>query len=388
MRIFVRPALRRGAAFALAAAACVALTGAYMPGEPPPRPNLLINPTAAIDQANEGNAITSSAGVLNAYAVDGFRVWLNSTAATKAVVSCQRTSDAPAGYTYSLKCAVTTGASSVGAGDYLAIAIPIEAATLQDALLGTAGAQSLCRQWQVKSSIASYTYGWALQNFAQTRSLPNAEAIASAAAWTPVSSCFTGDTAGTWVTSGNAGGAYLIVTVAAGSTYQGAAGSWTGANDYGTSALTNSILTTTGATFEIANAKLEVSPVVTPFLQLLAQQELARCQRYYEKSYDLGVLPGTALGRTGQEFFGYWGASTATYSFGVRYKTPKRAAPVVTLYSPTTGSSGAVDNGATADVTASAAQIGLEGFQAGTVSFTPSGIGNGLRIQWTADSRL
>jgi hypothetical protein len=128
--------------------------------------------------------------------------------------------------------------------------------------------------------------------------------------------------------------------------------------------------------------------VVTPFQQLPAQQELARCQRYYEKSYDLGVLPGTALARTGQEFFGYYGTTGAAYSFGVRYKTPKRAAPSVTLYSPTTGSSGVSDNGGSADVTTSPAQIGIEGFQAGANSFTPAAIGNGLRIQWTADSRL
>src|SRR4029077_16929784 len=117
-----------------------------------------------------------------------------------------------------------------------------------------------------------------------------------------------------------------------GSTYQGAAGVWAGANYYGTSALTNSLLTTTGATFQLTSAKFELSPVVTPFQQMPVQQELARCQRYYEKSYDLGILPGTALARTGQEFFGYWGTSAASYSFGVRYKTPKRAAPAVTLF--------------------------------------------------------
>src|SRR6185437_8721019 len=98
-----------------------------------------------------------------------------STATTKAAVSCQRTADAPTGYTYSLKCTVTTGASSVGAGDYLIVAIPIEADAIQDARLGTASAQTLCRQWQVKASTGSYSYGWALQNFAQSRSLPNAE---------------------------------------------------------------------------------------------------------------------------------------------------------------------------------------------------------------------
>jgi hypothetical protein len=84
--------------------------------------------------------------------------------------------------------------------------------------------------------------------------VPNVEPIASAATWPSLSCCFTGDSAGSWVTSGTAGGTYLIVTVAAGATYQGTAGAWASSNYYGTSALTNSILTTTGATFQITNA--------------------------------------------------------------------------------------------------------------------------------------
>ena len=191
------------------------------------------------------------------------------------------------------------------------------------------------------------------------------------------------------MTSGNAGGAYLYITIAAGSTYQGTGATWAGSNFYGTSALTNSILTTVNATFQITNVKLEIAAAASPFRRRPVQQELALCQRYYEKSYDPGIVPGTALARTGQEFFGYWGTSAAAYSFGVRFKVPKRAASTVTLYSPTTGASGNVDNGASADVAAIAAQIGFNGFQAAaTSSFTPSAIGNGLRIHWTADARL
>lgn len=371
------------------AAAIVALgglTGAYMPGEPTSQPNLLINATTEIDQANEGAAVTSSGGTLNAYVVDGFKVALNSTATTKAVVSCQRASDAPTGYAYSLKCTVTTAASSIAGGDYLTIAIPIEADNLQDAQLGTASAQTLCRQWQIKSSIGSYSYGWALQNFAQTRSYPNAETIAGANSWTPFSSCFAGDTGGTWVTSGSAGGAYLIVAVAAGPTYQGTGGAWAGADTFATSVVTNSILTTTSATFEITNAKFEISPVPTPFRRQSAQQELARCQRYYEKSYNLGTALATAA-RVGDDGVYIQAAATSTLAFYPRFRVAKRTTPSITIYSPNSGASGNVWNSSAGDVSASAANVALGGFEVAAGS-SALATNNVVEAQWAADSRL
>ncbi len=351
--------------------------------------NRLINPTMEIDQVHEGNSVALVSGT-PAYIVDGVKVGFVSTGhTTNATLSCQRVADAPQGYTYSLQCTVGTAASAVGSGDYIVALIPIEADNIQDALLGTAGAQTLCVQWQSKISIGSYVAGWAFQNFAQTRSYPNAVPASTAATWTANQACFTGDTSGTWVTSGNNGGAYLVLTFAAGGTFQNTGATWAAGDYFAASSQSNSLLTTAGSTFEITNVKFEMAPASSPFRRRPIQQELALCQRYYEKSYDLGVLPGTAAARTGQEFFGFWGTTNATYSFGIRFKVPKRAAAAVTVYSPTTGASGNVDNNTTADVAAAAAQIGLEGFQVGTTAaFTPAAIGGGLRVHWTADARL
>jgi hypothetical protein len=389
----VRGLARLAALGVFAALIAGGLTAAYVPGTPLPAANILINPTAEIDQANEGSAVASSAGVLQSYVVDGFGVHLNSTATTKAAVSCQRASDAPIGYAYSLKCTVSTGASSVGNGDYLIVAIPIEADNIQDALLGTANAQTLCRQWQVKSSVAGYTYGWTFQNFAQTRSLPNVETVAGANTWTPFKSCFVGDTAGSWVTSGNAGGAYLIVAVAAGSTYQGTAGSWAGSNLYGTSALSNTILTTTGATFEITNAKLELSPVATPFQHASFASELARAQRYYAKSFPLGTRPAQNAGTTGA--LTAWSTCLASGTCGAtglfwQFPQTMRATPTLTTYDPSAADSGWADNGGHTGLTASIDPGGTAGtngaFIKASAATTFGGAWN--LIHATADARL
>ena len=151
------------------------LTAAYVPGTPLPAANILINPTAEIDQANEGTAVASSAGVLQSYVVDGFGrspEFDGNHQGGRAVPTRERRADR---VRLQRQMHGSTGASSVGNGDYLIVAIPIEADNIQDALLGTANAQALCRLWQVKSSAAQDMDGWAFQNFAQTRSLPNVD---------------------------------------------------------------------------------------------------------------------------------------------------------------------------------------------------------------------
>ena len=77
---------------------------------------------------------------------------------------------------------------------------------------------------------------------------------------------------------------------------------------------------------------------------------LRECQYYYEKSYDRTIVPGTAASTPGslQAFHmpygstGAWGLPPQTFNF--RFAVFKRiTAPLVTLYSPSAGTSGNVD---------------------------------------------
>lgn len=74
---------------------------------------------------------------------------------------------------------------------------------------------------------------------------------------------------------------------------------------------------------------------------------LSECQFYFEKSYDGSVVAGTASSPAGN-LIAMQGANPdtdgshdeiATRSFGITYKTKKRTAPTVILYSPVSGSS-------------------------------------------------
>jgi len=233
------------------------------------------------------------------------------------------------------------------------------------------------------------TYSAALMNAAGNRSYPfNFTLVANT--WTLITQTIPGDTTGTWVLSGNATGADLRVVQVAGSTNQGTANTWNASGALGTSSNSNTFFGTNGATFQLGPCGLWVAPAPQPLLRTSIQDELARCQRYYEKSYDVGTAPGTAAG-TSSAGLVLWGITVnniTTASNIQPYKVTKRANPTITMYSGTTGASGkvrdAIDN---TDVTPTVALGGLNQFSF-FVNPSTAGININIQSQWTADARL
>jgi hypothetical protein len=92
---------------------------------------------------------------------------------------------------------------------------------------------------------------------------------------------------------------------------------------------------TLNATFYITGVQLEKGSTATSFDYRPYGTELALCQRYYEKSYNIGTVPGTAT-EVGKSFGGSQtqGASTTTgFLVGTsQFKVSKRATATVTLY--------------------------------------------------------
>ena len=133
---------------------------------------------------------------------------------------------------------------------------------------------------------------------------------------------------------------------------------------------------------DIAQVQLEAGSVATPFEHRQYGQELALCQRYYEKSYNTSVAVGTAT---------LDGAFLTTRIDSVGggspfFKVSKRAAPTVTVYSPTSGTAGQARNySSSADTAASAQSIGENAFYLLAGS---AGINNGLGVHYTASAEL
>jgi hypothetical protein len=135
--------------------------------------------------------------------------------------------------------------------------------------------------------------------------------------------------------------------------------------------------------YVLEDVMLEEGPVATTFEtrgQTFAE-ELQLCQRYYEKSYNIDVTPGTASNQGSKGFS--LGAGMLLQSIGLVYNVRKRATPSIVMYDEL-GASGKVSrfsaNGENAS-TSRSSETGFEGGNAGTVD-------RALYFQFTADAEI
>jgi len=80
----------------------------------------------------------------------------------------------------------------------------------------------------------------------------------------------------------------------------------------------------------LSQVQLEVGDTATPFEHRSYGDELARCQRYYEKNFNQADAPSAGLGipdRTTGVVFG-----SANYGFEVNFSVTKRTAPTMVYY--------------------------------------------------------
>lgn len=115
------------------------------------------------------------------------------------------------------------------------------------------------------------------------------------------------------------------------------------------------------------------------------EAEIAACQRYVEKSYDIATGLGTATQAGCAGFRCYFADGNTTIP--ISYKSRKRAAATtLSVYSTATGTVDRIrDNNATTDLTATTATSGEYGFRG--VAFTGT-TGNDLTFQWYASSEI
>jgi hypothetical protein len=194
--------------------------------------------------------------------------------------SAQQDSSAPAGFTTSVKCTTTTADASLSASQYWFFRQRIEGYNVADLGFGTAAAKTITLSFWVRSSLTG-TFSGAILNGDTNRSYPFTYTISSADTWEQKSVTIAGDTSGTWLkTNGN--GMVVAWSLGIGSTYQGTANTWGGAEYYGTAGSV-SVIGTLNATFYITGVQLEAGSTATSFEYRNYQQELAMCQRYYTR---------------------------------------------------------------------------------------------------------
>ena len=308
--------------------------------------NKIINGAMVIDQRNSGAAVTHTA--YQQYATD--RCSFGATGFSTLVATIQQVSDAPTGFSHSLKTTVTT-AEATGASSVITAAdFRIEGYDFADMSFGTASAKTFTLSFWVKASIAG-TYCVSFFNAGVTRAYLAAYTISSANTWEYKTITVAGDTSGTWNTT-NSIGLGIQFNVGAGSNQEGTEGAWSGTYKNTVSGSVD-LNATTNATWQITGVQLEVGDTATPFEHRSYGQELALAQRFYVSVTGIQQTPDT------------------NHSFNLIFPVEMRSAPSVAITLVSGGGSGS----ATA-------------FGPISAIYSPSGATSKQNIRWTADAEL
>jgi hypothetical protein len=273
--------------------------------------NRIINGDMRIDQRNNG-----ASGTAIGYTVDRWQYVSNQVGK----IAWQRLSGPVMtgnGYPYYLGLQSSSAYASL-AGDSFYLTQIIEADTVGDFAWGTANAQPVTLSFWAIANGVSGTFSGSLRNYPtpSTRSYPFTFTL-PASVWTKIVITIPGDTAGTWVMSGNAAALGLNFDLGCGSTFRGPAGAWASGNYLGANGA-QSVVAANSAVIQITGVKLEIGSVATSYNRQSLAKSMADCQRYYQLA--------------GANALVYAAAATYFVSTNVNFQT-MRAAPTASLFS-------------------------------------------------------
>jgi len=313
--------------------------------------NRIINGDMRIDQRNAG-----ASGTSNGYTVDRF-AYFGSQSSKGTWQQNAGSVTPPAGFTNYLGF-TSSSAYSVLSTDEFEFYQSIEGLNIADLGWGTANAQTVTLSFWVRSSLTG-TFGGALGNSAGNRSYPYTYTISAANTWERKTVTIPGDTSGTWLTT-NGIGIAVYFGLGVGTSKSGTAGAWAGSYFPSATGAT-SVVGTNGATFYLTGVQLEVGTVATPFERRQFGQELALCQRYFQ--------------RIGSTFFGATEGST-TFNLQVPFWVPMRASSTVSgvsggIFSCRYSGDTNITNPTLANISSTAENVWLQVVSSGLISGVP-----------------
>ncbi len=233
--------------------------------------------------------------------------------------------------TQCMKTVVTTPNVGPGATEFTTIEQPIEGYMAMPIYQN-----SFSIGFWVFSSVAG-TYCVTFQNNARDRNYISEYTIVSPNTWERFEFLIVHDGVGTWEI-GNLAGLRAIFTLDAGSTFQGSSDTWQGGDLIATSNQVN-FSASGGNDFRIALIRCIKDSVADTYWMRDRMTQLALCQRYYQKSYNVDVDPGTVTpsGVAGTTTTG----SAVLTGLDTTLLGSMRATPTIEWYSSATGT---IDN--------------------------------------------
>ena len=194
--------------------------------------------------------------------------------------------------------------------------------------------------------------------------------------------------AGTWdYTTGV--GVWLSFVLAAGSTFHTTADAYQTGQFFSTANQVNATDSTSN-NFRLCGVQLEAGSVATEFEQRTFPEELALCQRYYEKSFAQATAPVQNSGNfDGTVMFSVTIAATNVRLGSVHYRESKRASATITTYNPSAANANGRDHIGGVDISSltvegSAFETGFHLY--GDTSATAAG--RPMTVHWQAVAEL
>ena len=246
-----------------------------IPATPLSHRNLIIN--GAMQVSQRGTSFTGLTNGNEGYTLDRFR-W-DESGAPSAVCTVTQDTSAPAGFSKSLKVAVTTAQTTMAASDHVAIHQNIEAQNLQHLNYGSSSAKSTTLSFHVKSNKTG-TYGIWIYTDDASRSISYNYTISTADTWEKKTITIVGDTSG-GINDDNGDGLRVYFGLASGSNFTSGSSSWGTDTNNRFKGHNVNVMDSTSNTFYLTGVQLELGSVATPFEHRTYAEELARCQRYF-----------------------------------------------------------------------------------------------------------
>jgi hypothetical protein len=183
--------------------------------------------------------------------------------------------------------------NTVNSSDYWFMVQPIEGLNVADLNWGTPSASPVTLSFWSYSSIAG-THSGSILSSNVARSYPFSYTINTANTWQYQTITIPGDTSSTanWYSNNNIG-MYVIYSLGVGSTQSGTAGSWASYNFWAATGAVQVVNNANGS-FYLTGVQLEKGSQATAFEFRHYTTEFDLCRRYFQKSYNDDVIPGTS----------------------------------------------------------------------------------------------
>lgn len=351
--------------------------GALVYLDNPSRRVLNINGDWQIDQIREGGVATQAGGAADVQGPDGWTF----TATGAGTFTAQVVADPSFPSQNALRIACTVADAAIVAGDQYRLFTAVEGFDAAFLKAGYASAQPITIQFPFQTTVPG-TYGVAIWNAVNNRRYIGTIVVPDTA-YREYVVTLTMDVTGTWLKT-NGVGFYMVLTLAAGTNFQAAAGAWGAGAESTVAAQANFMNINTNVAYL---GRVQIVPGALPqaYQPADAQKMLAKCQRYYFKTFPQGVAVAQNAGLSGSFQMAAQNAGIAVVGGSCNLPVVMRTTGTLVTYNPSVANAnwrditGGADRGINGNTATSDRVINL---------FADTGVSGINAIHATSNARL